>query len=180
MTEKKYTEQELVAGLKASDNDAWHYLYDKYKGALLHIISQIITDEEIAVDVLQETLVTVWKNIDKYDSSKGKLFTWLLRLTRNAAINKTRSKVFKSQAKNVDIGDYVYYLEEKNQHNINVDAIGLRKQLMLLREDYRNVLELSYFKGFTQEEVSQALDIPLGTAKTRLRAALIELRKYFV
>lgn len=180
MKDIKFTEPQLIAGLKSSDSTAWDYLYTMYKGALLHIILQIINDEEIAADVLQETFITVWKNIDKYDPAKGKLFTWLLRLTRNASINKTRSKVFKSQSKNVDISDYVYYLEEKNQHNINIDAIGLRKQVLMLRDDYRKVLELSYFQGFTQEEVSQALDIPLGTAKTRLRAALIELRKHFV
>lgn len=125
-------------------------------------------------------MVTVWQNIDKYDPEKGRLFTWLLKLTRNAAINKTRSKIFKSQAKNDDINNYVNYLEEKSSLQPDINKIGLRKQVHLLKDDFKNVIELSYYHGFTQEEIAKALNIPLGTVKTRLRNALIELRKQFV
>lgn len=130
--------------------------------------------------MLQETFITVWKNIDKYDPSKGRLFTWLLRLARNAAINKTRSKLFKSQQKNADLDHYVNYLEEQSPQHVATDRIGLRQQVHQLKEEWRSVLELSYYQGFTQEEVAKALNIPLGTVKTRLRNALIELRKQFV
>ena len=125
-------------------------------------------------------MVTVWQNIDKYDPSKGRLFTWLLKITRNSAINKTRSKIFKSQAKNDDINNYVNYLEEKSSLQTDINKIGLRKQVHLLKDDFKNVIELSYYHGFTQEEIAKALNIPLGTVKTRLRNALIELRKQFV
>ena len=101
-------------------------------------------------------------------------------LTRNTTINKTRSKNFKSQQKNEDIEDFVYSLDLKESSQQNINLIGLRKQVHLLREDYKNVLELSYYNGFTQEEIAQALQIPIGTVKTRLRNALIELRKQFV
>lgn len=175
-----YNENDLVAALKNRDNDAYTYLYMNYRGSLYNAILQIITDAETASDVLQEVFVTVWQNIDKYDPGKGRLFTWLLKLTRNAAINKTRSKVYKSQQKNEDISNYVTYIDGKEplQHDIN--RIGLRKQVHLLREEYKNVVELSYYNGFTQEEIAKALNIPLGTVKTRLRNALIELRKQFV
>jgi RNA polymerase sigma-70 factor (ECF subfamily) len=180
LKEVNYKESELVTALKKHDNAAYKYLYNNYKGALYNAITQIIYDEEIAGDVLQETFITIWKNIEKYDPSKGKLFTWLLRLTKNTAINKTRSKIYKSQQKNADLNIYVNYLEEKNPEQIELNSIGLRKQVHALKEDYKNVLELAYYQGFTQEEVSKALNIPLGTVKTRLRSALIELRKQFV
>lgn len=175
-----YTEEKLVAGLKDRDNNAFKHLYMYYRGALYNLILQLIPDNETANDVLQDVIITVWKQIDKYDASKGKLFTWLVRLTRNAAINKLRSKVYKSQAKNDSLDNYVITLEEKSQGSENINRIGLRQQVHKLKDDYKNVIELSYYNGFTQEEIAKALNIPLGTVKTRLRNALLELRKQFV
>jgi RNA polymerase sigma factor (sigma-70 family) len=175
-----YNETELVIALKRHESDAYRYLYLNYRGSLYNAILQIIPEQETASDVLQEVFVTIWQNIDKYDPEKGRLFTWLLKLTRNAAINKTRSKIYKSQLKNADIDNYVNYIEEKEPQQQDINQIGLRKQVHLLRDDYKNVVELSYYNGFTQEEIAKALNIPLGTVKTRLRNALIELRKQFV
>ena len=176
----KYTETELIDALKKHDNGAFEYLYNNYKGALFTVIQQIIPDKESAGDVLQEAFIMAWKNIDKYDAVKGRLFTWLFNVTRNCAINTTRSKNYKTQLKNDSLANYV------NDHTVNeafvlqINKIGLRKQVHLLREDYKNVLELSYFNGFTHEEIAKILSIPSGTVKTRLRNALIELRKQFV
>lgn len=175
-----YIETELVAALKKHENQAYKYLYNNYRGALYNAISQIITDKEIAGDVLQETFINVWNNIDKYDPAKGKLFTWLLRLARNMAINTTRSKIFKSQMKNEDVSNYVNYLEQKQPQLLDINKIGLRQQVHRLKDDLKNVLELSYYQGFTQEEIASLLNLPLGTVKTRLRNAVIELRKQFV
>lgn len=129
---------------------------------------------------MQEVFITVWKQIDKYDEQKGRLFTWLIRLTRNTAINKLRSKEYKSQIKNDSIDNFVSTSVDYVAGTDNINAIGLRKQVHQLREDYKNVIELSFYNGFTQEETAKALDIPVGTVKTRLRNALIELRKHFV
>jgi RNA polymerase sigma factor (sigma-70 family) len=180
ITATRYTEAELIQGLRMHDNNAYEHLYMHYRGSLFNTILQLITDKEIAADVLQEVFVTVWQQIDKYDEKKGKLFTWLVRLTRNMAINKLRSKLYKSQAKNENLDNYVVSIDEKHFETENINRIGLRKQVHLLREDYKNVIELSYYNGFTQEEISQTLKIPLGTVKTRLRNALLELRKQFV
>jgi RNA polymerase sigma factor (sigma-70 family) len=179
-SKQAYQEPELVQALKQHDNHAYAYLYKNYSGSLYTIISQIIPERETANDVLQELFVTVWKNIDKYDPSKGKLFTWLLRLAHNTAINKTRSKIFKSQQKNEDLGFFVDTIEGSAPQHQQINQIGLRKVVHQLRDDYKNVVELSYFQGFTHEEISKELNIPLGTVKTRLRNALIELRKRFV
>jgi RNA polymerase sigma factor (sigma-70 family) len=175
-----YTEADLVVGLKKKDAGAFEYLYNNYRGALFTLVKQIIPDTDNAGDTLQEAFVTAWKNIDKYDPAKGRLFTWLFNVTRNCAINTLRSKNYKTQQKNESLDNYVNYSGEKEVQVINIDQIGLRKQVHLLREDYKNVLELSYFNGFTHEEIAKTLGIPVGTVKTRLRNALIELRKHFV
>lgn len=181
MEEKlKYSEPQLLEGLRKHENDAFHYLYMNYRGSLYNIILQLIPDRETANDVLQELFITVWKQIDKYDESKGRLFTWMVRLTRNTAINKLRSKVYKSQSKNENLDNYVFAIEENNPESENINKIGLRQLVHNLKDDYKNVIELSYYNGFTQEEIAKALNIPLGTVKTRLRSALLELRKQFV
>ena len=175
-----YTENDLVDLLKKQDSTAFGYLYTHYKGALFSVIVNIIPDKEIAGDVLQEAFVMIWKNIEKYDPGKGRLFTWILNVTRNCAINTTRSKMYKTQQKNDSLSNYVHYIDESQNQVFNVNHIGLRHQVQQLREDYKNVLELAYFSGFTHEEIAQILKIPSGTVKTRLRNALIELRKQFL
>ena len=177
---KTYTEDSLVHALKRHDSEAFKYLYANYKGALFTVIRQIIPDEESAGDTLQEAFIMAWKNIEKYDAGKGRLFTWLFNVTRNCAINVTRSKNYKTQLKNDSLDNYVNYADEKQSQVLNINQIGLRKQVHLLKPDFKNVLELSYFNGYTHEEISKILNIPSGTVKTRLRNALIELRKQFV
>lgn len=174
-----YTEKELVDALKQHHNHAYRYLYMHYRGALYNNILQVIPSAEAANDVLQEVFVTIWENIDKYDESKGRLFTWMLRLTRNMAINHTRKKNFKVHSKNEDISNYVSYIE-KNSEQAGINHIGLRQQVHKLRPEYKDVLELSYFQGFKQDEIAELLKIPLGTVKTRLRNAIIELRRDFI
>lgn len=137
----------------------------------------MIPGQEQAADVLQEVFVTIWKKIDLYDESKGRLFTWMLRLTRNMAINQTRKKNFKVHSKNEDISNYVSVIDQKSNENSSINHIGLRQQVHKLRPEYKDVLELSYFQGFKQEEIGEILKIPLGTVKTRMRNAIIELRK---
>lgn len=180
MQSSAYTEKELVNALKQHRNEAYRHLYMQYRGALYNIILQVIADTETANDVLQEVFVTIWKNIDKYDESKGRLFTWMLKLTRNMAINQTRVKNFKVHSKNEDINNYVSIIEQKNSDQTHVNHIGLRQQVHKLRPEYKDVLELSYFQGFKQEEIAEVLKIPLGTVKTRLRNAIVELRREFV
>ncbi|HVG12982.1 MAG TPA: sigma-70 family RNA polymerase sigma factor, partial [Flavisolibacter sp.] len=87
-----YEEGELIALLKNKDEQAFSYLYDNYAGALYGVVKQIVTDLEVGNDVLQEVFVSIWKKIDSYDATKGRLFTWMLNIARNAAIDKTRSK----------------------------------------------------------------------------------------
>lgn len=175
-----YTEDSLIAALRRHDNDAFKHLYLHYKNTILAVVSTIVTDEETANDILQEIFITAWKNIDKYDQEKGRLFTWLHTLARNTSINTLRSKNFKVKYKNENLQDYVYNIELKDPFLQNINTIGLRKQVHMLRSEYKAVLDLSYFNGYTQEEIAQSLGIPIGTVKTRLRNALIELRKQFV
>jgi RNA polymerase sigma-70 factor (ECF subfamily) len=168
-----YEEQELVALLKAKDNQAFSYLYDNYAGALCGVVKQIVGDMELANDVLQEVFVSIWRKIDTYDASKGRLFTWMLNIARNAAIDKTRSKNYQVGLKQQSF--------DGNEYNHPVvrpgfDDFGLKKQLQKLKDEQRLLVDLSYYQGYTHEQIAKALNIPLGTVKTRLRSALSQLR----
>ena len=170
----KYSEQELVALLKEQNNDAFNYLYDHYSGALFTIINQIVPDKDTASDVLQEVFVNVWRKIGTYDETKGRLFTWMLNVARNAAIDKVRSKGYRDNQRTQTIAEGESGLAMSS--NPVVNDVGLKKVLTTLNEEYRKLIDLSYFQGFTHEEIAKMLGIPLGTVKTRIRTAISQLR----
>lgn len=174
---KKYSEEELVLLLKTGDQSAFSYLYDNYAGALNTVICKLISDQHLAEDILQEAFVKIWNNFSSYDATKGRLFTWMLNITRNLTIDTIRSKGYKSQAKiqNSDIA--VTTVNNNSNENDKFDALGLREQTMQLKEEQKNVIDLAYFEGFTQEEISKKLGIPLGTVKTRIRSGISVLKK---
>jgi RNA polymerase sigma-70 factor (ECF subfamily) len=101
----------------------------------------------------------------------------MLNITRNLTIDTIRSKSFKKQTKIHKTENAVTSISNNFNENDKFDALGIRKQTMLLKEDQKRVIDLAYFEGFTQEEISKKLDIPLGTVKTRMRTAISVLKK---
>ena len=174
---KNISEGELVDKLIKQDRQAMEYLYDHYSAALYGVITRIVHTEEVAEEVLQDSFIKIWSKIPSYDSKKGKLFTWMLNISRNLAIDKVRSKEFKSDQKTDQVENNVSNIERKNYINQEVDNIGIKELLKYLTEEQQLIVDLLYFRGYTQTEVSKEFNIPLGTVKTRLRAALLELRK---
>ena len=175
-TKNTYSEQELVALLQQRNDQSFGYLYDNYSGALLGIISAIVTDQETARDVLQEVFVNIWRKIESYDPAKERLFTWMINIARNAAVDKLRSRSYQDSLKNQSI-------TENTDTNISgittlpqIGDAGLKKVLTKLKVEHRVLIDLSYFQGYTHDEISKLLNIPLGTVKTRIRSALIHLR----
>lgn len=163
-----------MALLQQRNEKAFEYLYDNYSGALFGIVNSIVTDREIANDVLQHVFINIWRKIESYDPSKGRLFTWMLNIARNASIDEVRSKGFRDSQKNQSLSGNVDVAGVVTAPAI--DDVGLRKVLTRLKGELRVLIDLSYFQGFTHEEISKMLDIPLGTVKTRIRSALIQLR----
>lgn len=172
-----YTEEQLVALLKQRNEAVFSTLYDNYSAAIYGVISRIIADEESARDLLQEVFVKIWKNAESYDASKGRLFTWMLNIARNAAIDATRSRQFRKSAQIRSIEDSVNTVNRQSRITTPTDHIGLKEVLSKLKEENRIIIDMLYFGGYTQEEVSKELNMPLGTVKTRSRAAIQQLRE---
>ena len=175
--DKKYSEQELVLRLENRDQQAFAYLYDNYAPALNGVIFKMVDDKELAEDLLQEVFIKIWNNFNNYDSGKGRLFTWMINLTRNLTIDTLRSKGYKKQRKIHTDENSVNNLSDNSKGAEQFDTIGIRKHLTLLKNDQKQIIDLAYFAGLTQDEIAKSLGIPLGTVKTRMRAAIMELRK---
>lgn len=173
----KYEEEELIALLKAESKEGFDYLYENYSRALYGVIHNIIPDEEKAQDILQDVFVKIWNNIQQYDSSKGRFYTWIFNIARNASIDKTRSKEFNKERKTNSIDNSVFAVNRSNWDTMQVDHIGLDKIIQTLTPDQQNLLDLIYFKGYTQAEVSEMLAMPLGTVKTKIRKIVLTLRE---
>lgn len=167
---------ELLSLLLGKDEEGFNYLYKNYSGALYGIIIKIVRYEEEATEVLQDVFVKIWNSVKSFDQNKGSLYTWMLNIARNSAIDRLKSKSFQNDLKNQSIPHFVndsVGLSSEQHHEFN----EVQKGVANLREDYQIVINKAYFGGLTQEEISQELGIPLGTVKTRTRAALVELQE---
>jgi len=169
-------DSKIISLLQNQPREAVAEILSKYGDALLGIIIRIVHSKEIAEEVLQDTCVKIWKYADKYDDRKGKLFTWCLNIARNTAIDKIRTQKFQRQrtSKQLDeaVSNSVTFSEE-----MQIKDVGLHQQINQLEEKYRIIIELLYLKGYTQQEATDELEIPLGTVKSRAKIAIRELRK---
>jgi len=110
----KYNEEELVQLLQQKDQQAFSYLYDNYAPALNAVICRMVEDQTLSEDILQEAFVKIWNNFNSYDKLKGRLFTWMVNLTRNLTIDTMRSKSYKKQTKISGDENSVNNLQDKN------------------------------------------------------------------
>jgi RNA polymerase sigma factor (sigma-70 family) len=175
-TQTFLSEESLVVQLKGKSKGALEYLYDHYSASLYGVILKIVVREEIAQEVLQDTFIKVWEKADSYDSQKGRLFTWMLNIARNLAIDRIRSKEF-SQFNKTNSGFQNVHIVDQNQGDTKTDGIGMDNVLNQLPAEQKLLIDMMYFKGFSQSEISKELDMPLGTIKTRVRSAMTKLRE---
>jgi RNA polymerase sigma factor (sigma-70 family) len=172
-------EEELVRALKSREKIAMEALYDMYSASLYGVISRVIVETGVAEDVLQDTFVKIWHSFSSYDAEKGRLFTWMVNIARNLAIDKLRSKDYKNQNKNQDIDNTVTIIDEQRNSVYKPELVGVKELVETLKPEQKAILELVYFKGYTHVEAADELGVPLGTIKTRLRMAVQQLRKHF-
>lgn len=166
----------LITKFQQKDQKAFEELYNMYGDSMQGVIYNIVRDNAIAEEVMQDVFIKAWNNSSSYSQQKGRFFTWILNIARNAAIDKTRSKAFKNSKKNLDAEYFVDILQTSENLDEQTNAIGIKKFVEKLAKKCIEVIELLYFKGYTQQEASEALDMPIGTIKTRNRNCIKELR----
>lgn len=173
-------ESKLVISLKDQDKNALAYLYDQYSAALYGVIFRIVKRETLAEEVLQETFVKIWNSIDQYSAKEGRLFTWMFRLARNLAIDKSRSKGLKRELKTDAVADHMRYCDHKDNQQQQTNTVALERLLSKLQPEQALIINLLYLKGYTHAEVVQEFEIPLETVKAWHRWAMINLRELLV
>jgi len=151
------------------------YICQNYGRALFGVAIGIVGEREKAMDVLQEALISIWQNALKYDSQKGRLYTWMLNVVRNKAIDEHR-KINRQLKIHTQVEDVTAH---ERGYETNIDLIGFGKQLDKLHPDKKKLIELSYIQGYSHSEISEKLSLPLGTVKMRIRAAMKDLKDIF-
>ena len=168
--------EQIVKRFTQNDALAFEQLYEMYYHSILGVVHNIVRDEAMAEEVTQDVFIKAWQNAHTYSSQKGRIFTWLLNIGRNAAIDKTRSKAFQQKSKNRDVEIFVDILKDHSDLDKSTDAIGIRSFVTKLAETCKKLIDLIYFRGYTQKEVSESMGMPLGTVKTKNRKCLNNLR----
>lgn len=171
-----YSESALIVRLKEGERAAYGELYDRYSKSLYAIIFELVKSESDAEHLLQDTFVKIWHHIEKYDVTKGRLYTWLVVIARRLALDFLRSKYFleKQAIQGLETAVSVEKSAPEIQH---LDYIGLDQVVRNLEPNLKQIIDLQYFKGYSQQEVAEQLGLPLGTVKSRTRAALLRLRQ---
>jgi RNA polymerase sigma-70 factor (ECF subfamily) len=170
-------EKEIVELFAAGDVRSMDLLYDHYADTLYGIVLGMVKEEARAQDVLQDAFVKIWQYSREYDATKGRLFTWLLRITRNKAIDAIRKNKRSGEiyGKSTDVN---MQIAEADNPDLSVSH-DITKVLAQLSEHHKDLIEHSFILGYTHPEIAEKFEIPLGTVKTRIRSAMNELRTIF-
>lgn len=164
---------DIIQLLKDQNEEGLSLLYDDYAATLLGIITGIVKSKNIGEEILQQTLLKAWNNINSYDADKGNFFSWLAVIARNSAIDQVRLKGFQNHQKIKDLDNVGEVMTTPAAPSSSMDAQSL---LASLEEKHQQVLDLVYLQGYSQRDAAEKLDIPLGTVKTRIRLGIATLR----
>jgi RNA polymerase sigma factor (sigma-70 family) len=174
-----YTESELVFALQQKEENAFTYLYDNYAGALNGVVFAMVKDYTLSEDIVQDAFVKIWNNIANYDAEKGRLFTWMKKLIHNLTLDTIKSKGYKNQHKITSDEFALVNIETPNEVLSKIERTEFQHKLANLESKQKQIIDMCYFQGYTQQEIANELDMPLGSVKTKMRYAIIELRKIF-
>ncbi len=166
----------LVSHFQSKDMKAFEKLYAMYSENICGVINTIVKNTDLAEEICQDVFMKAWNNAESYNASKGRFFTWILNIARNAAIDEVRSKSYKNSKQNLSSDFFVGILENNEDLNSKVDTIGIQNLLRNLKEKCVQIIDMLYFKGYTQKEAAEELDIPIGTVKTRNRNCISQIR----
>jgi len=169
------SDEEIVDCIRNKDIRGINALYNQYSGYMLGMTQEIVKVEYFSEIALQNAFLKVWKKIDSYSFEKGRFFTWVLNIVRNSAIDMIRSKNYKQSIKLISL-DNVIQKPTPVSLLAQVEYLDIKDIVCKLDVKYKELIELVYFKGYTHKEVSEKLDIPLGTVKSRIRKAFQDLR----
>ena len=171
-------DQLLAERLRSGDREALGALYDRYASVAMAVAVRVVSDRELAEDLVHDAYVAVWQKIDRFDPSRGSLRSWLLTIVRNRAIDRLRGT-----RPSIEVGEADEQSLLRTGPNPTWEAAVERRSAAELQDalaqlpgEQREAVELAYFGGRTYREIAVLTGVPQGTANGRLRLALAKLR----
>jgi len=179
---ESFDEIDLIRRIGDGDRQSFEQFYQRYSGIIFSTALRVLNDPTDAEDVTQDVFVMIWNKAGMYDSSRGKPLTWAVTMTRNKAIDRLRSlqrrfRLKEEAGKEAECGDVIHERRPVDEVDTAETNQLVRKAVDKLSLDQRQVIEMAYFKGLTQNEIADQLNEPLGTIKARIRRGMIKLRK---
>jgi RNA polymerase sigma-70 factor (ECF subfamily) len=174
----------LLKRIMRGDQNAFSQFYDRYSSLLYTTVLRIVRSTEEAEDLLQEIFMQIWNKADLFSESKGSVYTWVVTIARRKAIDKLRSQHILHQGVSLDderslaVPDVTYKMNPLHATISAEYEAMMREALDTLTAEQRALIELSYYDGYTQAQISNRLELPLGTVKTRMRQGLMKLREF--
>ncbi|HEX4669495.1 MAG TPA: sigma-70 family RNA polymerase sigma factor [Solirubrobacterales bacterium] len=177
---ERLADEELMPLIGAKDPEAFEVFYDRHGGVAYSLAYRIVGEKGAAEDVTQEAFISVWRSGARFDRARGSVRSWMLGIVRNRAIDALRSRAGKAPKLTFD-DDAI--LEQRPAEELTEEeamrretAGEIRGALDELPGEQSKVIELAYFGGFSQSEISRMLGVPLGTVKGRMRLGLEKIR----
>ncbi|MEU1050114.1 sigma-70 family RNA polymerase sigma factor [Streptomyces sp. NPDC005897] len=170
--------QQLIREVALGDQDSFAVVYDAVAGSVLGVARAVLRDQAQSEEVAQEVLVEVWRTAPRYRSERGTVVNWILTLAHRRAVDRVRSvEAAAARDHRAALLDRTpEYDEVTEQVETRLEREQVRRCLRTLTEIQRQSVTLAYYRGLTYRQVAEALALPLGTVKTRLRDGLIRLR----
>jgi RNA polymerase sigma-70 factor (ECF subfamily) len=176
---------EIIKKVASYDSKALEALYNRYSTILYTLIKTIVSDQKLAEEILSDVFVIIWRKVNHFDFEKGNVYTWLITLARNKAVDTLRMKksgvetqpyseeyenkfiipVLKSEGKSIELKDAL------NR------TVKMQKAMEDLTDAQQYVIHLAYFEGLTESEIAAKLNIPVPTVKSKIRIALNNLKE---
>ncbi|MEK7250032.1 MAG: sigma-70 family RNA polymerase sigma factor [Bacteroidota bacterium] len=175
----------LLLRVKERDESAFSELYDRYSSLVYTMVLRVVKATDEAEDLLQEIFMQIWNKASLFAEEKGSVYTWIVTIARRKAIDRLRSKDIINKGVSLDdnktffaISDAAYMANPLHAAISSEYESLMREGLAQLSVEQRTIIELSYYEGYTQEQISKRLNVPLGTVKTRMRQGLMKLRDF--
>ena len=171
----------LMERVAEKDIEAFNEVYSNFSQIVYNLMFRTLQNREEAEDALQDIFMQIWDKASSYDPSRGAVSTWITNMTRNRAIDKLRSRMSR---RSVNLPDEESLMSNTDINNIveeiNERRVVIKGALDNLPQEQRLVIEMAYFDGLSHIEISELLELPVGTVKTRIALGISKLRKFII
>lgn len=175
-------DEELMQRLVCRDLWAFRALYDRYGNLVYSAALRVVRDAQVAEDMVQEIFLRIWRKPESYVAQRGRFVTWLTSVTRNRAVDEIRSRGrrFRYETASPEEQERELPAPDTNDPALSAELADQRRLILAalaqIPAEQRQIIELAYFGGLTQQEIAERLSQPLGTVKTRIRLGMQKLR----